>query len=509
MTEALTFENIDPARRRMAMIGLAFGMLMSCLDGTIVSTCGAVIVQDLGGMELYAWMLTGYMLSETAMIPIAGKLSDRFGRKPLFLIGLFLFIAGSVVAGLSTNMGMMIVCRAVQGLGGGILVPVAMASVADFYSPEERGKVQGLLGAIFGIGSGLGPVVGGLICTYVSWHWVFYINIPFAVVCLLLTLKEFPMVAEHEEKRIDYTGMAVLTMLVLDILLYFQWIGDEMEFADPRSLVMIAIALVLAAVFVFIERRAEDPVLSPKLVRNRVILLSAVYLFLLGLCLFGMLMYVALYITMIYDYDALGCGLTMLPMVFGAMTTSVVSGILYNRTGYRFWLVLGAILITSALFLMSTMDGSGDLVPMYVYLFIFGLGMGSSLSTSMIAVQSVSSKKDVGMTTSAVSLTRNIGSTVGAALFALLIGGAMDSKFAETVFSPLADLFGLRGTGLLSLRYMDLPDFPGVGETVIRIFGESTCWAFLIASMIFIAAIVIALFIRDAKEGDPDGTVAG
>ena len=504
MNQDLTFDNIDPKTRRLSMIGLTLGMLIACLDGTIIATCGATIAADLKDMGLYSWMLTAYLLCETSMIPIAGKLSDRYGRKPLFVLGLLIFIISSIFAGMSSNMEMMVACRGFQGLGGGMLVPVAMASVADFYSPKERGKVQGILGAVFGIGSGLGPLIGGAICSFVSWNWVFYINVPLAAVCLALTIKKFPMVAEPNDKRIDYLGMAILTALILDILLYFEWISGEMRFEEPRSIFMILGGIVLAVAFVLRERRAEDPVFSPRLVRNRIVVFSAVYLFLFGICMFGMMIYVSLYITTVYDYDALQCGITLLPMVFGAMITSMVSGMSAYKTGFRVWLVTGAIMISAALFLMSTMGASRDLPILCLYLFIFGFGMGCSTATVMIAVQSVTPKSEMGMTTSAVSLMRNIGSTVGTAMFAMIITGSMNDRFADTIFAPLAEMFDLSGIGLLALRYIEVPGFEGVGDAVVQIFSDSTCWAFFNGACLFLIALILAFLIETKKHHDSD-----
>ena len=190
------------------MIGLCVAMLGACFDGTIVGTIGTKLAEDLGGLSLYAWMTTAYLLCETIMIPIAGKLSDIYGRKPLFLIGLGLFAVGSVCAGLSTNMEMFIVCRALQGIGGGILIPVATAAVADLYSPRERARMQGILGAIFGVGSGIGPLIGGYIEGALSWHWCFYINIPLALIALILTIKKFPTPVSDGEKHIDVKGIS-------------------------------------------------------------------------------------------------------------------------------------------------------------------------------------------------------------------------------------------------------------------------------------------------------------
>ncbi|MDD2627167.1 MAG: MFS transporter, partial [Candidatus Methanomethylophilus sp.] len=188
----ITWRNIDPRVRKITMFGLTFAMLIACLDGTIVGTCGPVIAAELNGTDLYAWMITAYMLCETVMIPISGKMSDHYGRKPLFFLGLGLFVGGSILAGMSTSMPELIVFRAIQGLGGGTLIPVAMAAVGDFYPPVQRGKIQGMLGAVFGLGSAIGPLLGGYIASYFSWRWVFYVNIPLAALSLALTLKQFP-----------------------------------------------------------------------------------------------------------------------------------------------------------------------------------------------------------------------------------------------------------------------------------------------------------------------------
>ena len=494
MSRAAGFQDIDPKVRRLSMMGLALGMLIACMDGTIVGTCATDIARDLGGMELYSWLVTAYLLCETGIVPIAGKMSDRYGRKPLFLTGLVLFIGGSVVAGLSSDMTMLIVCRAVQGLGGGILMPVAMASVADFYSPENRGKMQGMLGAVFGIGSGIGPLVGGFLCTYFSWHWVFYINVPLAAICLLLTLKKFPQVSAEGLKKIDYIGMVVLTALIMDVLLFFQRLGEQMTASDPQSIFMVIAAVILLVVFICIEKRAEDPIIAPKFIHKKVVVVAAVYLFILGLAMIGVLTYVALYIITIYDYTTMECGFALLPMVFGMMITSMGSGMVVNKTGYRIWVIIGSAIIMVSLLLMSTMGSTTDVMILYVYLFLFGLGLGCTNSTVMIAVQNSTPSSEMGMTTSAVSVMRNIGSTVGTATFALIISGSMNSEFAKTAYAYLADLFDLSGTGLLALRYIPgIP--PEVPDIIVEIFGDSVCQAFLFGGLLFIVALILSFFI--------------
>ena len=493
MSGSVTFRDIDPKVRRLSMIGLALGMMIACMDGTIVGTCAAEIARDLGGMELYSWMITAYLLAETGMVPIAGKMSDRYGRKPLFITGLILFIGGSVVAGLSTSMTMLIICRAVQGLGGGILMPVAMAAVADFYAPEDRGKMQGMLGAVFGIGSGIGPLVGGAICTYISWHWIFYINVPLALVCFALTFSKFPSLDEYSTKKIDYYGMAMLTAFILDILLFFQQLGEEVSITEARMILMAVAAPILLAVFIYIEVRAEDPIIAPKLIHKKVVVLGGIYLFILGLAMIGVLTYVALFIITIYDYDTMECGLAMLPMVFGMMITAMGSGMMVHKTGYRIWIIIGSVIMVASLLLMSTMGSTSEIMTLYIYTFLFGMGLGFTNSTVMIAVQNSTPSDEMGMTTSAVTVMRNIGSTVGTATFALIISTRMNAEFAKTAFAPLADQLGLSGTGLIALKFY--PPIPGLADTIVEIFGESVCTAFLFAGLLYLVALGISFFL--------------
>ena len=496
MGQAPTFSDIDPKVRIMSMIGLALGMMIACMDGTIVGTCGMTIAQDLGDQELYSWMITAYLLSETGMVPIAGKMSDRYGRKPLFIAGLLLFIGGSVVAGLSTSMTMLIVCRAVQGMGGGILMPVAMAAVADFYAPEDRGKMQGMLGAVFGIGSGIGPLVGGFICSYFSWHWVFYINVPLAAICFILTMKKFPSMDVGALKRIDYIGMVVLTALILDVLLFFQQLGEGVSITEIKMILMIVAALILTIIFVRVEIRAEDPIIAPKLVHKRIVVLGAIYLFILGFAMIGSLTYIAVYIVSVYNYDSLQCGFAMLPMVFGMMITSMGSGMMVRRTGYRIWIVLGSVIIVASLLLMSTMGSTADLAKLYIYTFLFGMGLGFTVSTVMIAVQNCTPSDEMGMTTSAVTAMRNIGSTVGTAIFALIISTRMNEEFAKTIYADLAKINNLSGMGLFDL----LKDYPFIAPELVRILAESVCVAFLFAGLFYLIALAVSFFINDRTE---------
>ena len=470
----------------MIMAGLIFAMLVACIDGTIVGTCAPVIATDLGGLSLYSWMITAYMLCETIMIPISGKLSDLFGRKPLFLIGLCLFVLGSVVAGMSTNMEMFIACRAVQGLGGGILIPVATSAVADLYAPEDRGKMQGLIGGVFGIGSGIGPLVGGYITEYISWQWVFYINVPLALVAFLLTLKKFPMPDNTDKPSIDVKGIAFLSLFLLDLLLFFEWAGSEFAWFSMESLLMVFAAVVLLALFIFVERKAIEPIIAPHLIHNRTVVMSAVFMFIFGMAMMGAMTFTSMFAISVLGLSTLKAGAYSLFMVFGMMITANLSGQLVNRTGYRFWLIVGPIITFIGMFMLSKMTLDTKLSYCAVSLFVFGFGLGCMMAIVMTAVQNSSRESEIGMTTSAVNLIRSIGSTIGVAIFTVIINNRIANELSERLPQIVYDMVP-HDTGVLGY----IPYLPQYAYDILLSFSNSVDFAFICGGILFLPLIII------------------
>lgn len=486
-------------------------MLAACFDGTIVGTIGTVLAEDLGGLSLFSWMVTAYLLCETIMIPISGKLSDIYGRKPWFLIGLAIFTVGSVLAGLSTSMEMFIICRAMQGIGGGILIPVATAAVADLYSPRERPRMQGILGAIFGIGSGIGPLLGGYIEGAISWHWCFYINLPLAVVAFLLTIKKFPSPVDTTEKHIDYRGIAVLTLLLLDIILLFEFGGSEFEWVSAESIVMVILAVVLIAIFVKIEHKAIDPILAPHLIHNKTVIMASIFMAVFGIGMIGAMMYTNMFAISVFQLSTLDAGIWSLAMIAGMMITSLASGSLVNKTGFKVWLIAGPIFCFLGLFYLSgmtvdeTMAGTmlaGDLdyiqqIYMTRYLigtFVLGLGLGCMMSVVMSAVQNSSKPSEMGMTTSSVNLMRSIGTTMGTAIFAMLINGKLSGELQAHVS---ADTFPLlpHDTGVLQYIMAFPQDAPGI----ITAFSNSVDFSFLAGGVILLLLVIVGVVFKAQK----------
>lgn len=492
------------------MVGLCVAMLAACFDGTIVGTIGTIVAQDLGGLDLYAWMATAYMLCETIMIPIAGKLSDLYGRKPLFLIGLGLFVGGSVLAGLSMNMEFFIVCRAIQGLGGGILIPVAMAAVADLYSPSDRARMQGILGAIFGVGSGIGPLLGGYIEGATSWHWCFYINVPLAIIAFVLTIKKFPTPIDDGVRHIDTRGIALLTVFLADILLFIEFGGSKFEWVSATSLVMIVVAIVLLMLFVKAEHKAIEPILAPHLIRNKTVIMAAVFMFIFGIGMIGAMMYTNMFVITVMGLDTLEAGIWSLAMIAGMMITSMSSGALVHKTGYKPWLIAGPVLCFIGLYYLSGMAVDPDMVltqavrdtymmRYLVGIFVLGLGLGCMMSVVMTAVQNSSKPSEIGMTTSSVNLLRSIGCTMGTAIFSLVINSKLTGELQSQLsgfpgaFDAVLDANGgAINTGVLN-HIMDFPQYFG---QVMTAFANSVDFSFIAGGVIILLLVIIGVIFK-------------
>ena len=475
------------------MIGLALGMLLATLDGTIVSTSLPSIVNDLGGNELYSWVFTGFMLCETVMIPIAGKLSDLYGRKPLFLLGIIIFLAGSILSGLCSSMMQLILFRAIQGIGGGMLIPVATAAVADLYSPAERGKMQGMLGSLFAVAMCLGPFLGGYITDNISWHWIFFINVPLGAIAIIFTLRKFPKQMPVENIHVDYTGIALLSGFLLVFLLFFTWAGVDFAWISAESFVMVAASLALLALFIWNEFKAKDPVLKPSLFKNKMFVYCSIVMIIFGMGMMGIMAYLPSFMQIVVGISATNSGLIILPMVIGIMITSMAGGFTVKRTGYRPWLMTGPIVAAVGMILLSTLSrGSSESLALF-YLFITGLGLGCVMSVVMIAAQNSAKKNEMGMTTSSVNLFRSIGSTVAVGIFTTIING----KIAQELMFLPPEVYGEvpHTIGILDWL-MTPPIFPGYTLGVIDAYGSSVTFAFLVGAIVVVLVFAVAIFMK-------------
>ena len=483
--------------RSFIMLGLALGMLLSSLDQTVVGTSLPKIVAELGGMSLYSWLFTAYMLASTITIPIAGKLSDRYGRKPVFLTGMGLFLAGSFLAGASTSMEMLVVCRFIQGLGGGAMMPVSMATVADLYAPVERGKIQGILGSIFALATVIGPLIGGYIVDHLDWRWVFYVNLPVGVVAVLVTSIKFPKLLNVSPTPIDIRGMVTLVGTLAPALLVVTWGGSTYPWLSLEIIGLSLLAIVCLIAFISIERKAIDPILPLRLFSEPIFTLGSAGLFIMSLGLFGVVSYLPLFLQAVVGMSATNSGELIIPMMMGVMVTSLLSGFLLRRTGYKIWIIIGPPIAAVGLYLLSTLHSGSSATDAIIFLIITGAGLGAVMSNYIVAAQNVMPKKDMGVATGSMSLFRSIGGTVGVAALGGLINSRMLEELRKNLSSDMLANLPSDANSVGQLLLMPNLSVPSPILDAIRLsLSNSITYVFFIGAVIVTFALVASVFIR-------------
>jgi len=431
---------VYPLGKRRTLIvffGLMLGMLLAALDQTIVSTALPRIVRDLGGFQHYSWVFSAYMLGATVTVPLYGKLSDIYGRRPFFLIGIALFSTGSIISGLATSMEMLIAGRAIQGLGAGGLIPLAIAAIGDIIPPRRRGKWQGYLGAVFAAASVLGPATGGWLTDNASWRWCFFVNLPLAGLALAVVWFGFVRRPRREEHSIDYVGAALLTGGAAAGLLGAVWGGTEYPWGSPVVIGLFATAAVLLGSFVFQERRAKEPILPLDLFRERTFSAAVVAVFALGAAMFVTIIYVPLFAQGVLGESASSSGAVLTPLMLGIITTSIVAGQLVSRTGhYRPVLIAGPPLLAVGFFLLAGLGVHSSQLDVTRDVVIVGLGIGLMMQTLTVAVQNSVSRGALGVATASTQFFRTVGAmtgvtVMGAIVTSRLVGKAPNASPAE------------------------------------------------------------------------------
>jgi EmrB/QacA subfamily drug resistance transporter len=484
--EILTHENIDPQSRKKIMIGIALAMLVACFDGTITTTCGPEIGNSFNNTSLLPWLTMGYLLFETIMIPISGKLSDLYGRKKLLTIGLGLFLLSSIVATIGISMEVMICARAIQGMAGGIIIPVANAVIADLYPPEERAKMQGALGALYGIGLGIGPLIGGALASMEiagipGWHFAFAINIPLLLITIFMCKEKFPMPANLQEKpKIDYKGIMLISILLVIFIIYFQLFGTAFDVISIESLAMIFVMVGIIILLSRVESEATEPIIAPHVLKNPTVRSASLLLFLLGFSMIGDELFTSMFLQKIEGYPAINAGMFMLCMIAGMVITSSVAGRMIEKTGYKPWIFAGPILMAVGMWGMSFITDFS--VPqLAISEFVFGLGVGCLMASLMACVQNSCEDSEVGMTTSVVSLFRNIGSTIGSSVYTMIVTLGISYYAVEEGISQWAN----EGLGILE-HLGGLFD-----EQIKTVFTNSVAGAFSLGTIVLIIAAII------------------
>jgi EmrB/QacA subfamily drug resistance transporter len=391
-------------------------VFLAAMESTVVATAMPIVVKSLGGLEIYAWVFAGFLLTSTVTMPLWGRLSDLFGRRATFLTGLSIFLVGSALSGLSRDMGQLIGFRMLQGLGAGSIMTIGMTIVADLFGLERRAKMQGYISGMWGLASLVGPLLGGFLTDHVSWRWVFYINLPFGAVAMAL-LATGLRGAPRPERRpvIDYRGLVLFTTGIT-ALLYGVSVGGMHALAGARTVGPMALAVVALGAFVIVERRAAEPIVPLRLFRNRVVVAAVATGFLSGMAMFGALSFVPLFLQGVGDASATRAGLVLTPFVLGWVTMSIVSARLVLRIGYRIVVVAGMLSLTIS-FLLLTRWGAGLTTLVAIRDAMFGgVGMGLSMVPMLIAVQSAVPRSDLGVATSLTQFFRSVGGAVGVAV---------------------------------------------------------------------------------------------
>ena len=421
--------------------GLMLVLLLGALDATILATALPTIVSDLGGLDRIAWVVTAYLLTQTIVTPIYGRLGDLYGRKPVLQAAIVIFLAGSALCGMSGSMVQLIVFRALQGIGGGGLMVTTQAVVADIVSPRERGKYQGLLGAGFGLASVAGPLLGGFFTTQLSWRWIFYINLPFGLAALLLIAATLPKTPRREGAVVDYAGSALLAVVLSSVVLLSEMGGAVYSWLSPQVAGLGLVIVCAVLLFLRAERRAAHPVLPLHLFRNRTFTLATLIGFTVGFALFGSVAYMPTFLQIAQGSSPTQSGLEMMPMMIGTLVASIASGQIISRTGrYKIFPLVGTALVVIALVLLSRIDASVGAAPLVLRLAMLGIGLGLVMQVLVLAVQNSVPFEDLGAATSAAVLFRLVGGSIGTALLGVIFTSRMTDGGAPSPESVSAGI---------------------------------------------------------------------
>ncbi|TLS37122.1 MDR family MFS transporter [Pseudalkalibacillus caeni] len=422
---------------RMVLTGLIIGMFFSALEQTVVGTAMPTIIAELNGFSIFAWVTTAYLITSTTVTPIVGKLSDQYGRRFLYLLGVLIFIVGSGLCATANSMEQLVIYRALQGIGGGMIMPLSQTIIGDIFTAEQRAKWQGVFGALFGLSSVIGPFIGGFIVDSISWHWIFLINVPFGLLSALLifTGLKHEIVRTQDKANIDYLGIFTLVPALVMLLIGLNFAGDKFEWVSSTSFLLFGGFAVFLVLFLLVERKAAEPILDLSLFKNRIFATTNALGFLLGLGMFGAIMFVPMFMQGILGVTPTQAGSTMTPMMIALIVASVIGGRLLLKFRFRTVLTAGMLIAVLGFYLMSTMGIDSNEMTAYFYMVVLGLGMGLVMPTLMIAVQNEFPKHRLGTVTSASTFFRSIGGTMGITILNSVMNQTLQSNMADVTSS--------------------------------------------------------------------------
>jgi EmrB/QacA subfamily drug resistance transporter len=499
------------SRRRIGFViaAVMLGMLLSALDQTVVGTAMPRIIASLNGLQHYAWVATGYLLASTASMPIWGKLSDAYGRKRFFIIGMALFIVGSVLCGQSQSMTELILFRAFQGLGAGAMMPISQAIIGDIFPPATRARWTGVLMSVWGVATIIGPLIGGWITdSSLGWRWTFYVNVPVGILALTFAAFALPAHVSLRKHRIDYLGSTLLVAAAVPLLLGLSWGGNTYAWSSPEIIGMFAFSLVMWVAFYVREMRAAEPVINPRLFENSIFTVSAVAAALTSAAMFGAIMFLPLYVQGVLGKSATNSGIILMPLMMGAIVTSLGAGQILAKTGkYKVVVIVGSVFSATGAYLLSRMGVDTTWVTVVRNMVVMGLGLGVAMSAFTVIVQNQYPSHRLGEVTAGLQFFRSIGSTVGLAVFGTILNNqfaaAMKQKYngsaaldnPQVLLSPAASakihtMFSKAGAQGDQL-------FHSFMNAVRLSLATAISDLFLLSAIVGVIALVVVLFLRE------------
>jgi EmrB/QacA subfamily drug resistance transporter len=518
--------NLSQRQKLEILLAILLALFLFALDQTVVGTALPIISTELDGAALYTWAFTIYLLTATISGPIYGKLSDLYGRRPIFIWAVSLFLAASVFAGLSQEMWQFILARGLQGLGGGAVFPIAFAIIADLYPPEERAKYGALFGAVFGLSSVLGPLLGGFVTDTFGWPWIFYLNVPLGLVSLFVCWRLLPPIKHPESGRnIDYVGAALFTAALVPILLGLSNKRD-LAWTDPWVGGLILLGLVIAAVFIWWESRAVDPIIRLQLFRNRTVTISVASMFLAAFGFFGAIVFLPQWFQVVRGMGATESGLNLLPLVFALILGATISGQIAARTGRYKPLIIGAMIVLAVgLFLLTNLRADTELPTLWVWMAIAGLGVGPSFALFAALVQNSVEPRQIGTATASLTFFQQIGGTIGLTIAGTLLADSLTRELpgrlvANDIPQEFVNQFAtgggsgsaldLTGTGDLGATILEQvpeafrafvePLIPAIVQSIHEAFAIAIASTFWVSIGAAVLAAVIALFLRENRR---------